>query len=375
MADRPHVTSAPAGSSVLIIVIAFVSAFAVTACSRSSAPQPDVRSDAKPAAAAAVTDPRGPTPATAIDDRTLADAAATIARAAAVPDPSTDTIADEIGRSPEAMFAYVHDRVRTEIYSGVLRGARGTLRGGAGNAWDQALLLAAMLRHHGREVRFTRVHLAPDVAAKIVDRMFTDAARPHTNAGSPVTVPDSMKDQARTSLASMQADWRRAQADLLDAIDRAHLPLGDSAPSEQTLQSEAADHVFVEYHEGDRWIPLDPVAAAAPGTSIASDGQSFAEIPDASYHHVTIHVVVEERRDRKLERKEALRYKTTAAALSGERVLLLHKLDHDMAAQWRATPVLEIGDKAYAARSFTSTGLSRRRPGARKTSSVRRISR
>jgi transglutaminase-like putative cysteine protease len=294
------------------------------------------------------------------DPRTLAEAGTLIKRFADAPEPSTFNVertADGIGNNPAALFAYVHDHVRTEIYSGVLRGARGTLMGGAGNSWDQALLLAAMLRHQGREVRFAHAHLTPDIAAKIVDRMFTDAGRPRAPAGQPLQIPDSVQKRSRATLAQIQTDWRRAKTDLLEALDRAHLSLGDAATSEQTLESEAADHLFVEYHEGDRWIALDPVATAAPGSSVASDGESFPEVPDAFYHHVTIRVTIEERHDQKLQQKVVFRYPTTAAALNGEPVLLSHRFDHDIAGRWRAKPVLQIGGDSYAARTFSEAGL------------------
>ena len=83
----------------------------------------------------------------------------------------------------------------------------------------------------------------------------------------------------------------------------------------------------------------------------------FSEVPDAFYHHVTIRVKIEERRDQKLEWKEALLFPTTAAALNGEQVLLSHRFDHDIASRWRATPVVQIDGHAYAARTFTDAGL------------------
>ncbi len=294
------------------------------------------------------------------DQRTFADAATLIKRIADAPEPSifnVEKTADEMGNNPASLFAYVHGHVRTQIYSGVLRGARGTLMGRAGNAWDQALLLAAMLRHEGREVRFAHAHLAPEIAARIVDRMFTDAGQPRVPAGRPLQIPDSVQTGSRATLAQIQRDWQSAQADLLKALDRADLSLGDAATSEQTLESEAADHLFVEYHEGDRWIALDPVAASAPGASVASDGESFPEVPDAFYHHVTIRVWIEERHGQTLQQQEVLRFPTTAAALSGAQVLLSHKFDHDIAGGWRATPVLQIDGQAYAARTFSDAGL------------------
>ncbi len=294
------------------------------------------------------------------DQRSTSDAIALLKQVAAGPPSSSfdvDTKAAEIGSDPAALFAFMREHIRTEIYAGILRGARGTLMAGAGNAWDQALLLAAMLRHHGRQVRFARTHLGQDKAADVVELMFAEAARPRSATTTRPDVPDSLQKQSRALLARIEANWRRAHAQVLQAVDQASLSLGDTATSRDALAAEAADHVWVEYQEGDRWIALDPVATAAAGTSVASDGDSFSEVPDAFYHHVTIRVWIEERHDQKLAQKEAFRLPTTAAALNGEQVVLWHKFDHDITGGWRATPVLQIGGDYYAARTFSAAGI------------------
>lgn len=294
------------------------------------------------------------------DERSFADSAALLKQIADAPEPSIFSVektADEIGRDPAALFAYVHDHVRTQIYSGVLRGARGTLIGGAGNSWDQAALLATMLRHQGKEVRFARVHLTPEMAAKILDRMFSDAARPRAPAAKPLQIPDSLQNEGRATIAQIRADWQAAQTDLLQALDRANLPIGDGATSAQQLEAEAADHLFVEYREGDRWIALDPIAEDAPGKSVSSAAEYSPEIPDSFHHHVTVRVLIEERHGQTLQQREVLRFPTTAAALSGAQVSLWHRLDHDVTGGWRATPVLQIDGHSYAALTFSDAGL------------------
>src|SRR5579872_5951999 len=235
------------------------------------------------------------------------DAKAFLKQLADLPEPtvlSVDRTADVVGNSPAAMFTYVREHVRTQIYSGVLRGARGTLISGAGNSWDQALLLASMLRHHGREVRFARVHLAPEIAARVVDRMFLDAARPRAPTSKPLQIPESLKKRGQQTLAQIHADWEAAQADVLQALNRASLSLGDTAVSDTQLEAEAADHLFVEYQEGDRWIALDPIIEDAPGASVPSAAEYAPEIPDSFFHHVTIRVWMEERHGQALQQQE-----------------------------------------------------------------------
>src|SRR5262249_58654451 len=130
---------------------------------------------------------------------------------------------------------------------GVMRGGGAQLMGGGGSGWAQSVLLARMLRHHGREVRCSRARLAPDAAAKIVDRMFADAGRARApGAQTPPPIPDALQQQSRAALASIQTNWQRADADVLGALDRGHVSLGDEAQGQPALASEAADHLVVE---------------------------------------------------------------------------------------------------------------------------------
>jgi transglutaminase-like putative cysteine protease len=328
--------------------------FVDAACGRQAGPRPDAAATAGSAPPAPAQPPAPP------DARTTADAVAMIKTLAADAEPTTfdvDRKAAEIGNDPATLLAYVRDHVRTEIYAGVLRGPRGTLMGGAGNAWDQSLLLAAMLRHHGRETRVARTHLAPDAAQAVVARMFAAAVRPRAPVAKAGAIPASLDAHSRAMVARIQANWQRAHGDVVHAIDGAHLALGETAASAQTLETEAADHAFVQYRDGDRWVSLDPAGAAPVGESVGAATETFAEIPDALFHHVTIHVKVEERRGQALDAKDVLRYVATAASLNGTDVTLSHHVGHEITGRWRAMPVLNVGPQAYGAMAFTEAGV------------------
>ena len=75
------------------------------------------------------------------------------AAAAATRDPIAE-LAAALDYDAERIFRFVSDEVRYDPYSGILRGARGTLSSRAGNSADQALLLAALLDASLLPVRF-----------------------------------------------------------------------------------------------------------------------------------------------------------------------------------------------------------------------------
>ena len=61
-------------------------------------------------------------------------------------DPEVIALAEKLGYSPAKVLAWVHDNIKYEPYWGSLKGAKGTLVSGAGNATDQASLMIALLR-------------------------------------------------------------------------------------------------------------------------------------------------------------------------------------------------------------------------------------
>lgn len=100
-----------------------------------------------------------------------------------------------LGEGVDPAFAYVRDSIGFDSYPGVLRGDRGTFMARAGNSWDRALLLTAILRAKGIRTRFATARLDDRVADQLFERLFV---APATAVGDPsVTAsPNANRDTA-----------------------------------------------------------------------------------------------------------------------------------------------------------------------------------
>jgi hypothetical protein len=152
-------------------------------------------------------------------------------------------------------FVEVATRMRYEPYAGVLRGARGTAVAKGGNSIDKSLLLAAILREGGYEVRFVRGQLTGSNLAAILRGMY----------------PPKVQS---VQLAAEFAPYDPAQ--------------------DPVLQAFAREHTWVEINQGDTWLPLDPsFPRARIGESYAEAGTRFTEPTDADFQRLEMKVKVQ----------------------------------------------------------------------------------
>jgi hypothetical protein len=172
-------------------------------------------------------------------------------------EPQVVALANQLGNSPAAMFAHVRDQVGIDVYGGALRGARGTLASGAGNALDRATLLIELLRAAGFTARYANGTLGDADTRRLVARSFPGI--------------------------------RRALGCTNDG------PRSDP-PNDATLYNEAQNHYWVEY----KATPAAPFAALDPsfpesvaGTRFATPTQQFDTVPEALKHKVRFRVNAE----------------------------------------------------------------------------------
>jgi transglutaminase-like putative cysteine protease/uncharacterized membrane protein len=173
-------------------------------------------------------------------------------------DPEIRAVGAVISGDLYAIFEFVQDKIGYESYVGSLRGARGTYWSMAGNSYDQANLLVALLRGAGIPCRYVQGELKTEKAQELILSMFPE------DIGCVIGyIPEGEE-------------------------------LSDPA-NDAELLSESRDHMWVQFYAGkDVWVDLDPsFANAKVGESFTEADNIYVETPDKMRHKVTIKVVYE----------------------------------------------------------------------------------
>ena len=215
-------------------------------------------------------------------------------------------LAAALDYSPVQMFQYLYNHVAYQAYPGLMKGAQATLETLAGNDWDQAGLLIALLDQAGVSSRFVTgtIDVAPQPLVSWIGGVdATAAANILADAGQdPVVLqnPDHSVDSVEFDHAWVEAnlpgsgsqwvaldpsfkfkDYRPGVPDIISRV-----PF-DEANYFSQVQTELPD----EYYAGQVAAYL---AANLPGTSLADVGydgpilqRSFDTIPAALPYTVT----------------------------------------------------------------------------------------
>lgn len=198
-------------------------------------------------------------------------------------------------QTPEAAFLFVRDQIANEVYSGVQKGAWGTLATRGGNDIDKALLLAALLKVQNVDAQLA--HGTIDAAAQ---QRLAGEPSAHADAvtlslsGLKVPAAALAMDQEEQAIAAEfdQAVKRRRTA-VHTAVDQAYGLLAASAPQAPSPPAPATDHYFVQASVNGKTVFFDPTLAAnAPGASLVAspDAVDPGSLPDDRFQ--TVHFTV-----------------------------------------------------------------------------------
>jgi hypothetical protein len=215
---------------------------------------------------------------------------------------------------PVAAFELVRDGIAFDAYPGLLRGAQGTLAARAGNSFDRAALLKALIDTQGATTRFAFGTLDQTMAGSLVTRSFEGPGAPLAQAtGSPF---DDVFETAIDSRA------RRDNALLTAALgDRL---AGLAADASDAAATDLIDHAWVQVQQADgSWLDLDPTMPdARPGDTITTPMTTADTVPDASVHTVGLRLVSEMLQAGALTETPVLDITVPAWAVAGQQLLV-----------------------------------------------------
>lgn len=221
-----------------------------------------------------------------------------------------------LGFEAESMINFVRDEIYFEQYPGVLRGAQGTLMSRAGNAMDQAVLLATLLGDAGFETRVARGTISKADAEVLIMQM-AEPRPPAPPVGDETTMTKIVSElhgaAAAAAVPGVDMDalfemptventpaYQDAQANaefIRGRLDAAGVSLGTDSTLDDII-AEAQEYAWVEYRLGptDEWLPAHPAFAdedAAP--DVAADERYNGSIPQELQHRFRMQVFIEQK--------------------------------------------------------------------------------
>ncbi len=233
---------------------------------------------------------------------------------------------------PEAIAAWVAERVGFEAYAGLLRGPQGTLDAGRGNALDVAVLAARLIGDAGYDAEVVLGTLGEADALRLFERappplaavpadlaVRRDRLAADLRALADATTPEELRAPEALPFdvgASLEAAARDA-IDLAVLLDAAGVSLG-GADLDGVLLDDARAYAWVRVSDGpggalDLHPLLDP-----PPTDVAVERTLVGGVPDDLTHRIRVEVVLERRRGAELEEERvAGPYERPVAALAG----------------------------------------------------------
>lgn len=227
---------------------------------------------------------------------------------------SVDDLAEaldyDFGRAAE----FVQADIAFEPYQGVLRGPQGTAVIGAGNAWDQAVLLAAIIRAMGGDAQLVQGKLNAADAKRLLAGSFRQADKQTGRQAE-----DFDMDKLKNVLASYDQHFLERTQQHLDLLAKqssdnplaaksqsistqlqallqdAGVPLAGTAAASELIQALAADYVWVRFREGpgDSWQDLHPAFYDQTVVDVTPEKYIDETVPQEYLHRVALQLFIE----------------------------------------------------------------------------------
>jgi len=235
-----------------------------------------------------------------------------------------DPLLDSLDYDSDSIIQFVKTSVAFEQYPGVLRGPGGTLQGLAGNALDQSVLLAKLLRDAGFDARIAKADLTSDQARQVLKQMYGAIIAPPPIGEkkallavfeeSGITGSEPLTEEQITEFESFVALTPSPQSSpiyksvlknrdrIVQNLDSAGLKLSQTS-ADNELMEEAREYFWVQFKDSaaQSWSDVHPVFAGDSPMGALDPAEVFSDsIPEQYQHRLRFEVMIEKKEGNKL---------------------------------------------------------------------------
>jgi hypothetical protein len=302
-----------------------------------------------------------------------------------------DALAAELGANPGAMLKFVQREIAFEPYFGSLRGAEGTLAGGAANALDRSLLLAELLRFAGFNAEIAQGRLSRRQAGTLLGRVGEPApVRPAALSMDAALLQSLIRvlgvdvddligavKETEANRSAVGAELSRRAAEdaefLIDRLRSAEIRMPPPSALDERVPA-VTEHFWVRYQDPTGvWVDLDPsFPNLAEGASVVAADTTFAPdaVPERLIHKLRIRVTLQTAEGTTLENQVLIDETLAVPELYGVGVAVANQpmpspfnailtgqpFETAMSDVTEFASMLSIGGEVVAARFFTPRG-------------------
>jgi len=222
---------------------------------------------------------------------------------------------DRLEYEPAKIVEFVKRDIAFDLYTGLLRGAAGTLTSRAGNALDQAVLTATLLNNAGYEARIVQGKLSVEQAKELLSQHFRPMAPQQPSAdidefsrvlkktGWLQTAPNRLQTAFQSFLVnklsladSPLAEYSKQQFNLLrQSLGKKFTKVNEIEDIDRLIV-EAQEYFWVEasFDASLQWQAIHPAFLGVPGLTDLKPTKYFSnEVPSDQLHTLEVEVLIE----------------------------------------------------------------------------------
>lgn len=231
----------------------------------------------------------------------------------------------------DSLVDFVRREIGFQQYAGVVRGALGTLQTRAGNALDQSLLLATLLRDAGYDARIVHTRISPELAVGLLEQMarIPDSPQVYGDGATDalfriaefLEAHDTDSNEATREWDAQLEEHRqlagRLSTGLTTALSSNDVPLKRAGLLQPVIE-EARDYYWCQYRDNQSadWVDVHPAFGVEPAAfgKLQPEAYYQDEVPEELLQKVTFGLFASRRIGTRTETTQLMQSWTRPAA-------------------------------------------------------------